>query len=631
MKSMKEWALYYAQEKHWAIFPVRADKTPYTFSGVLEASTNPETIEDWWTRWPNANVALDAGSARMLVLDLDPGHSIDQLEENIGQLPGTRLIQNTPRGGKHLFYELGEGEIVPPSSSKLSPHVDVRSFHSYVLLAPSKTRDGVYTWEREGRPVFRSDKMLEMSTARTACEDRDTWIVEADLPKNIAAATRWLENDAKLAIEGQGGDAMTYATAAHMKSFAISEELALDLLWDHWNDRCSPPWDIEALEVKIKNGYAYNTSPPGNITEGYREAVSKELFKPVHVSAETGSEVHSGRFRFITRGNMERIKNPEMLIDNFLPTEAYALIVGAPGTFKTFVALDIALSIATGGGFPWSGPWPLINNPGPVLFCAGEGRANLNLRVRAWEEKHYGGKKVENFVLADPVPFIGEDIEPFLAGARELHETYKLVVVDTVSRAMQGVNENAQEHASNFTRMAETIQRGLGATLLGLHHTGHGEASRARGSSVFGADADTIIKLERRPGGNTISLAMLKQKDLPEWEQKRWIKLETVDLGDDINSLVCVASEPQRERVTDGAEQLLITEMVDKAIDAKLRENPLKAMSGTILAAEIAESKGFSIGSSMLRQRYFKEIRENSDSISAKHYQSSTKRWRFTG
>ena len=43
----------------------------------------------------------------------------------------------------------------------------------------------------------------------------------------------------------------------------------------------------------------------------------------------------------------------------------------------------------------------------------------------------------KNFVLADPVPFIGENIEPFIEGALTLHENYKLVVVDTVGRAVQ--------------------------------------------------------------------------------------------------------------------------------------------------------------------------------------------------
>lgn len=625
MSNLLNYALSYA-ERGWPVFPCRADKSPYTINGVLESSTNKETIENWWRQWPNANIALDVGGAGMVAIDLDPGHRMSQLEDNIGSLPKTGLIQKTPRGGRHLFFEIDKSEVIPPSSSKLAPKVDVRSFHSYVLLAPSKTKDGTYSWESEGKPAFRSDRMLDACLARAKSEDRDNWIIEPDLPVNVRLAVNWLERDAKLAIEGQGGDAMTYATAAHMKSFGISQELALDLLWEHWNSRCSPPWEIDDLELKVRNGYAYNTSPPGNLTASYKDALYKAHLKPVEVSSETGKEVHSGRFRFIARESMEHIKNPEMLIDDFLPCEAYALIIGAPGTFKTFVALDIALSIATGAGFPWEGPWPVVNNSGPVLFCAGEGRANINLRVRAWEERHNDGKKVENFVLADPVPFIGEQIEPFIEGAKALHETYKLIVVDTVSRSMQGVNENAQEHASNFTRMVESLQRGLGATVLGLHHTGHGEATRARGSSVFGADADTIIKLDRKPSRRLISLTMLKQKDLPQWETPKWLKLETISLGPDISSLACVVAEREARAEIDTS---AIMEMIDNAVVKRLASNDLRAWTTAKLAEALAVQEDIDIGSSVLRQRHLKILREDSSYKSSRYYESETGRWRF--
>ncbi|KKK75871.1 hypothetical protein LCGC14_2869390, partial [marine sediment metagenome] len=67
------------------MFPTRHDKTPYPGTrGVLEATTDPRQIEMWWQRWPDANVAMDVGGAGMMVLDLDPGHDIEELEKNVG-------------------------------------------------------------------------------------------------------------------------------------------------------------------------------------------------------------------------------------------------------------------------------------------------------------------------------------------------------------------------------------------------------------------------------------------------------------------------------------------------------------------------------------------------------------------
>ncbi|KKL91680.1 hypothetical protein LCGC14_1892320, partial [marine sediment metagenome] len=57
-----EAALDYAA-RGWPIFPARVDKTPYTTSGVLDATTDERQVREWWARWPGANVALDVGGA----------------------------------------------------------------------------------------------------------------------------------------------------------------------------------------------------------------------------------------------------------------------------------------------------------------------------------------------------------------------------------------------------------------------------------------------------------------------------------------------------------------------------------------------------------------------------------------
>ena len=132
---------------------------------------------------------------------------------------------------------------------------------------------------------------------------------------------------------------------------------------------------------------------------------------------------------------------------------------GAPGSYKTFVALDMALSIATGGTETTRecATWQHIKSPGSVLFAAGEGRLGIASRIQAWEKHHFQRNKAQNFFLVDPVPNMTEELSDFIEGAIALSpKGYKLVAIDTVSRVMQGMNENAQENASGFTRMVET-------------------------------------------------------------------------------------------------------------------------------------------------------------------------------
>ena len=627
MSKMKQAALAYAK-KGWPIFPCRSDKTPYTVNGVNDATTDPIIIEAWYDKWPMANIGLNVGEANMAVLDFDPGSSMEELEKNVGPIPISGLVARTPRGGKHIYLGLAADEVVAPSQSKLAPHIDVRSFHSYVLLPPSKTADGEYTWESEGKPAYRTDEMLRMcNTGRERSVDRDNWIIEPDLPENIRDAIDWLKNKAKIAIEGQGGDGMAYATATACKSFGLSEEMAFDVMWEHWNPRCSPPWDSENadhLREKLKNGYSYNTSPPGSYTQAYSTANTLSMFKPVVADPDDpGKGYNAGRFRFVSRERMQNIRPPSWLINGLLPSQSYAILYGAPGTFKTFLALDIALSVAAGMGMSDTANWPDIEEAGPVLYCAGEGRSSITKRVKAWENTNFYGNRVEDFNLVDPVPLVSEDIGVFIEGAKQLSpKGYKLIVIDTVGRSMQGMNENSQEHASAFTQKIEHLQKELGAAVLALHHTGKGDTNSARGSSVFGADADVMLKLERQNKSYTVSLAMTKQKDAPEWEDKQYIQLNEVSVGIEDVSLVAVKGEKLEQELS--KERQVTKKKMDIVEAIALRHlfnNKDLACSMKILSEVVfrRDLEGFP-KAQQIAKLYISTLRDNSKSLLSKCY-----------
>ena len=50
-------------------------KHPLTPNGLNDATVNTETIRDWWTRWPDANIGIVTGQASgIVVVDVDAGH-----------------------------------------------------------------------------------------------------------------------------------------------------------------------------------------------------------------------------------------------------------------------------------------------------------------------------------------------------------------------------------------------------------------------------------------------------------------------------------------------------------------------------------------------------------------------------
>lgn len=637
--SVLEAALAYAR-RSWPIFPACPDKTPHTANGVLDATTDARQIEEWWRRWPEANVALDVGGAGMMVLDLDPGYDIEELEKNVGEIPKTQLRARTPRGGEHLYFTLGHGEMVSPSSSKLASHVDVRSFHSYVLLSPSTTEDGSYAWEADGKPAHRTDEMVRVAnSAREKHEDRDNWIIEPNLRANLNEGARWLKDEAKVAVEGQGGDHCAYATAAYLKSLAIGEETAFDLMLKHWNPRCDPPWGVDEhdhLAQKVANAYRYNTSPPGNLTPGYQAAKMKKLFTVRSVDLPEGDETRVGNFRFVDRLGMDHIRPPSWIIKDFIPDESYVILFGKHTSFKTFVALDLALSIAA--GFPSDPTWE-VSRRGAVLFAAGEGRSSLAKRVAGWEQLHFRGEKVTGFTLVDPVPTTAiaeEALEAFVKEALRRHpEGYVLTVIDTLGRAMEGADENSQKDASQLTALVHRLRTELGGSVLVLHHTGLQEEKRPRGSSVLSADPDTMARTSRRGRDHLVSLTMTKQKDAPEWDDPRRVKLAAVHLPSGGSTMVAVPPGPEDAAEKDRPQEreTALIEVIDGAVGAILQANPLRAWTQRDLAEAVAMQKEISIDSKTLASTYLIRVREEKGTLAHRAYDPlrsrNAGRWRW--
>lgn len=122
-------------------------KHPRTPNGSRDATTDPDTIRSWWSRWPGANVGIATGLGGLYVIDLDGddgARSWQQLEAEHGDTP-TRAV--TTGRGRHLWY-LTDEEL-PNSASKLGPGIDTRGTGGYVVAPPSTHHSGA-TYAFEG-------------------------------------------------------------------------------------------------------------------------------------------------------------------------------------------------------------------------------------------------------------------------------------------------------------------------------------------------------------------------------------------------------------------------------------------------------------------------------------------------
>jgi hypothetical protein len=129
------------------VFPcVPGGKTPLTHNGFHDATTDPDAITAWWTRYPNANIATPTGSPGIDVLDVDvrpngSGWPAFNKAKRAGLLHGWLRAVETPSGGLHLHYP----GTTQRNGSLRGQHLDFRGDGGYVLLPPSLGQTKTYS------------------------------------------------------------------------------------------------------------------------------------------------------------------------------------------------------------------------------------------------------------------------------------------------------------------------------------------------------------------------------------------------------------------------------------------------------------------------------------------------------
>jgi len=191
------------------------------------------------------------------------------------------------------------------------------------------------------------------------------------------------------------------------------------------------------------------------------------------------------------------VKAIPWLVEDWLVADTLGVVYGPPGTGKTFLALDLALHVAA--GLPWQGKRV---EGGPVVYIAGEGNALIDNRISAWRNLHPEADEAcrRNFKLL-PVTcdFCGDMDAPAVVSAIRagMDDAPRLIVIDTLARAMGGGDENSGQDMGRFIANAGLLQAETGAHVLIVHHTGKDATRGGRGHSSLKAAVDTEIELSR--------------------------------------------------------------------------------------------------------------------------------------
>lgn len=297
-------------------------KHPRTINGVKDATTDTETIKEWWTKWPGASIGIATGKkSGLAVVDLDGPE---------GLLSGTILrlssqVTSLTGNGKQLFYADPEGKL-RNSVKKLAEGIDTRGDNGYVVVPPSLHPNGKrYAWQSQ--PLSRSalSPLPDMFTRtdstikRTFADSKpDGWIAEA---------LKGMKNG--------NIDNTLVAVLGRMRRDGWAESDAIITLAPHAIKAGATPGHLEDKAAHVWRSYAV-----GPQVEQVVKSESIDVF-------------------------LEDIKKVDWLCSPIIAKKSIGFVAGLPKTSKTWMMIDLAVESARPCG-NWLGIFGVTQNR--VLF-----------------------------------------------------------------------------------------------------------------------------------------------------------------------------------------------------------------------------------------------------------------------
>lgn len=530
-------------------------KAPF-HTGWRERRYNPLKLRRRLARGAG-NVGVRLGP-ELIVIDIDPradklGRSADELlgalEAHLNiDLSGAPKVRSGS-GGLHAYLAKPRDAWTMKARELLAAFgkaIEFKGEGRQMVAAGSLHPDTGRTYRWEGRDGWVNDKLLlpfaprellealsdavapaGASAPATAIYERQGW--ESELPP--PRVEELLRSCPKIrARYERHADGLKDETASGV-DLSLATQLAL---------RGCEGWEIDAaIRCSRAAGGArekHDAAIRLTVSKALAYAAEQRLADPREVFAEdaaarsaeaTRSQDELGRQaarfakRMVTGPQWVRETPPPPVVDGLLVGRGVVNLFGPPGAGKTYIALSLGLAIAAKHP-KWLGRALYLS--GRVAYFAAEGEYSLINRLRAYEKER--GPIPEDFhVLRGGIRLgIKYDRQDALAWLEEFQPA--LVVVDTLSAASAGADENATADMGPFIEWFLDVSRRTGALVIFVHHPTKADANSSRGAGVLEANVDGVVQ---------VSNGRIRAKKIRSSSLGRPISfaLRTVDLGED--------------------------------------------------------------------------------------------------
>jgi hypothetical protein len=484
-------------------------------------------VEDWQSHGATRDQVLRAfansganayliacGPSGIVVADLDVKNGVDGIASWEGR-PAGGVVVKTVSGGRHHYYRNDTGVGCPGSGLA---GVDIKGIGGGVFGPGSL--DGAYSVESWLPLTDWSGVGLELAAKRErkpltyepGWRPRDIFCdwspseAQRVLTDSLAEITDHIKtrgwNDSgfrKLLLR------KTRFFGGFVGTGYLDESDAYNQLVDAIRTTGHEP-DDDDVEI-IESGLEVGAQDPVWVATKDPAPID-DLPKDPHVRSEMSTDDFTSML--IDAADLDEMPDPAPLIEHWLYQDTTARLVGQPGSYKSFVALDMACCVALGR--EWHG-WQTTQTV--VLYVVGEGLADYKRRVKAWcaannvNQEELRGKLMltRGTVQIGSTDWAG--LASWVADAKS-----GFVVIDTQAKATAGYDENSNTDQAKIFTYLDALRQSCGGTLMLVHHTGHenGDAGeRGRGASAWRASVDTEMMLTKT-GERTASLVCDRQK-----------------------------------------------------------------------------------------------------------------------
>lgn len=298
----------------------------------------------------------------------------------------------------------------------------------------------------------------------------------------LSLATRYSihqqhEPDLKLLLEGKApawstdktGSGLDHAYALTLNRLGYSRNENIHLLSNYEHGKKSRVRDLKYLKATVDKFYAPKEQEPGSPPK--RDEYYIASFAERRKNRKPNRWQVKGRFR---RGTLN-------------------IIFGASGTYKSTTLVGLAVSINCR---PYWHDCLIENGGGGVLIIAAEDDEGIvDMIEAACIEYGVNPDDVSVYIthggydLSNP-----EVIQGIKNSITTMPVPLSAIVVDTLNRNCGGLDENSASDMRTFLNMLEELRGD--ATVYVIHHNGHGDKQRERGSYAIRCNADSSVLCE---------------------------------------------------------------------------------------------------------------------------------------